>query len=118
MNSPFDPTGGSPYEAMTGALARLHAAIDEVLAVDPLTLSDDALLACLGEVERAARRLPGCRHPLVAEIDLRGIAETHQVRHTAALLRQLLNLSRGEAGMWVNQAREQAPRRDLTSGEP
>ena len=63
-----------------------------------------------------ASRRPGT--VLVAEIDLRGVAETHQVRTTALLLRQAMNLSRGEAGMWVKQASEQAPRRDLTTGHP
>ena len=101
---------------MAGPLQRLHTAIDEVLAVDPLGLSDAGLLACLGEVERGARRLPGARHGLVAEIDTRGIAEHHQVRSTAVLLRDQLRLSGGEAGMWVRQASEQVGRRDLTTG--
>ena len=103
---------------MAEPLARLHAAIDEVLAVDALALSDDAKLAALTELERAARRLPAGRHPLVAEIDACGVAETRQVRSTATLLRDLLRLSSGEAAMWVKQASEQVGQRDLTSGAP
>src|SRR5688500_16162994 len=103
MSSPFDPTGGSPLEGWTDPLARSQAAVDEVLDLDPLVLSDRGALACLSAVERVSRRLPAVRHGLVAEIDVRGIAETQQVRSTAQLLRQVLNLSRGEAGSWVKQ---------------
>ncbi len=103
---------------MTGPLQHLHAAIDECLAVDALKLSETAVVASLLEVERAARRLPAARHPLVAEIDVRGVAETQQARSTAVLLRDLLRLSMPEAATWVKQAIEQTPRRDLTSGEP
>ena len=118
MSSPSDQTAGSPLEGMTGPMQRFQAAVEEVLAVDPLVLSDTALLVSLQELERGIRRLPAARHGLVAEIDARGVAESQQQRSTRDLLRVRLNLSRGEAGSWVKQATEQAPRRDLTTGEP
>jgi hypothetical protein len=52
------------------------AALDAVQAVDPMLLSDAVEVAALVELERQARRLPGCRHLLVAEIDACGVAET------------------------------------------
>ena len=118
MNSTFIPVPESPDAVMIGRLAALHTVIDDMLDAGPLALSDAGVLASLAELERVARRLPAVRHPLVAEIDARGLADAGHVRSTAELLRQTLNLSRPEAGMWVKHATEQAGRRDLTTGEP
>ena len=72
-------------------LARLHADLDALAAVDLTGLSDDELLDYERGKERLRRRLPALDHASILEIQARGIPEAHVLR-TGAFLRGLLRL--------------------------
>ena len=58
-----------------------------------VTLSDDALLAAVTDLEVEQRRLVFRRHALIAEVESRGLARERGMRTTAGLLSRLLRIS-------------------------
>jgi len=108
----------APAELSLAAVLRgLHDSIDRLLECDFSGASSAELVDVLGTVERAVRRLPGVRAMLVAEVAARGLAAQRGCRSTAALLRQALRCSAGEAGSWLGLAMDLAPGRLVSSGE-
>ncbi len=98
------------------AVGLLSDVIDRLLSPDRSKLSRDELLDLTRAFEGQARRLPTIEHHLVAEIDSRKLAAELRYRDTAALLSQLLMLTRRQAGDRVADASELGPRKAL-SGE-
>jgi Domain of unknown function (DUF222) len=87
----------SPPPSVEVAVKALADAVDGLLAVDLTTASRDELLDLARGLEGQRRRLPVADHALVAELEQRGVAGELACRSTAALLRQLLRLSPGQA---------------------
>jgi hypothetical protein len=97
--------------AVTGGLS---AAVSEVAGVVLSSLSEDELLAMVGAVEQARRRLEALDSGLIAELEERNLAGKYVVRSTGALLAGLLNLSPREAALRVRHARALGPRVTVT----
>ncbi len=108
-----EPTGAAPHPA----LARLRAAVDEVLAIELIRLGRDELLAVVRDLEVQKRRLPVADHRLVAELESRRTCFELCEPSTARLLQSLLQLSAAQARGRVAAADELGPRREL-SGAP
>lgn len=98
----------------TTVVARLADAVDELLGLDLTALTSAELVELLRGVEAQRRRLPVHDHRLVAEFDERGVAGEFCCRDTAALLRDALRLSPGQARARCAAAVELGPRRTVT----
>jgi hypothetical protein len=96
------------------ALARLHDAVTDVIALPLSTLTRDDVLAVLRNLESEKNRLATADHALIAETEAQGAAHEHACPSTANLLSQLLRVSPTEASMRVRAAADLAPRRGLT----
>jgi Domain of unknown function (DUF222) len=106
-----------PPPSVEVAVKALTDAVDGLLAVDLTTATRDDLLDLARGLETQRRRLPVADHALIGELDQRGVAAELACRSTAALLRQLLRLTPGQARGRVDAAAHLGPRRALT-GEP
>jgi hypothetical protein len=96
------------------ALELLAAAVDQVCRLDVATLDDLALLEAIRSVEKAKRRLEAVDHPLVAEVDSRGLPGKYVVRGTASFLAGLLKITPREAAARARRARELSTRVTIT----
>ena len=85
---------GGPAEA---ALARVAAAIDGFLAVDLAVSGTGGTLDLLRGIEVQARRLYGASVAVIGQIDQRGLAAPAGQTSTASLVRQVINVGRGDA---------------------
>jgi hypothetical protein len=94
-------SGGRPVWDAVGCLT---AAVDGLAGAGWWRCGDAELLDLQQGLETAARRLSAASLRLVAEVDDRRLATARGVVSTAALLRQLLNISAGEAGWRVTAA--------------
>jgi len=108
-------------DAIAAALAQIEAGVQALrtAAVDGglSSLSTLGLTETLVDGEVLVRRLTSGLRGVLGEADRRGIAGELCAASTADVLRQLLNLSPGEAGVRVRQARDWTPRVTVT-GEP
>jgi hypothetical protein len=103
-------------ERALAALAALSAAVDDVLAFELSSCSDDALVSLLTGMEEQRRRLAAVDHRQIAEIDQRGLAIQRGFARTEALVAARLRIDRPEATARVAAARELGPRRELSGG--
>ena len=94
-------SGGLPVWDAVGCLT---AAVDGLAGAGLWRCGDAELLDLQQVVETAARRLSAASLRLVAEVDDRRLATARGAAGTAALLRQLLNISAAEAGWRVTAA--------------
>lgn len=105
---------------MTGTLASpmqvIAACVDEVRSSLP-GLDDGAVLDLVRGVERAARMVHSVLLDALAEVDSRRLAAPAGFRSTASLLGELVQLSRTEARLRVEQVTQLGVRRAL-SGAP
>lgn len=81
---------------------------------DPSNQSDDGLIAAIRRSEARSREAVFEQLGLIAEAELRGIAENSGARSTQAWLRELLNLPDGDAKSRVVVARSTARNSDLS----
>jgi hypothetical protein len=95
-------------------LARMHAELDGLQALDLTGCSSEELEAYWREKERLARRLPSLDHALVQEVGARGLPQERGVRTAAQYVRGLLRLDPTEAHGRVKAAEAAARRRALT----
>jgi hypothetical protein len=98
-------------------LARAHAILDRLDALDQTSLSDDVLLDYGREKERLRRRLAVSDHAFVLEVEARALPSEVFVRSPAQFLRGLLRLDPHEANQRVQAAHAFGSRRAMT-GEP
>jgi hypothetical protein len=98
-------------------LASLTDALDQIDAIDWVGCPDDELLRVLRGLEKTKRRLESIDHPIVAEVDVRGMAGERGCTSTTAMLGRLLRISRREASTRIRAARQLAPHRALTGEE-
>ncbi|WP_280452154.1 HNH endonuclease signature motif containing protein [Nocardia cyriacigeorgica] len=104
-------------EGDEGVVARLHAAVTELLD-EPLTpLSDAGVIAVMREVERCARMLTMVRHRLLVEASERSLPARHGSKSLKRFLMETLNLASADAGARVHQARTVATFHDM-GGDP
>ncbi|BDT86791.1 HNH endonuclease signature motif containing protein [Nocardia cyriacigeorgica] len=104
-------------EGDEGAVARLHAAVTELLD-EPLTpLSDVGVIAVMREVERCSRMLTMVRHRLLVEASERSLPARHGSKSLKRFLMETLNLASADAGARVHQARTVATFHDM-GGDP
>ncbi len=89
---------------MWDAVGCLTAAVDGLAGAALWRCGDAELLDLQRVVETAARRLSAAALRLVAEVDDRRLATDRGAVSTAALLRQVLNISPAEAGWRVTAA--------------
>jgi hypothetical protein len=94
-------------------VAALGVGLDDLLALDLVSLGRDELLDLLRRFEALRRRLSVADHRLVAELDDRGVARELCMPTTAVLLARLLRLAPGEAKGRVRAAADLGPRRSL-----
>jgi hypothetical protein len=98
----------------SGALARLEAALDEVLAGSLHTSSDDEVLAHWQRLEAVSRRLAVADHAVIAEVTTRRLDFRHGGNGIAAFARQALRIGIREAHARVRAAEAAGPRRAMT----
>ena len=103
-------------QVLASRVAAVSAAVDELLTVDLVAVSDESLLAAARSVESARRRLAAFDVPLVAELDRRPLVGRELAPSVAAFLSRLFSVSPREASRRVRQARELGSRQAL-SGE-
>ena len=98
-------SGSGPGELpVWDAVGCLTAAVEGLAGAGLWRCGDAELLDLQQVVETAVRRLSAASLRLVAEVDDRRLATARGATGTAALLRQLLNISAGEAGWRVTAA--------------
>ncbi len=97
-----------------GALARLAAAVDELLALSVAVASDEFVLGALRAVQSQLNRLAAVDAKVVGEVDARRLCAGRGARDTATLLTQVLRIDPGAARARVAAAQELGPRRALT----
>ena len=91
--------------------AGLTAAVDGLAGADVWPLGDEEIVDLMRVVECQARRLFAASLRLVAEADARSLGTDRGACSTPALLRQVLNLTPGEAGWRVTAAEKLLERR-------
>ena len=101
----------------TEVLSELDAALDKITDLDLTGFDDKDLLRTLRGLEKVRRRLESIDHPIVAEVDARGMAGERGCASTIAMLGRLLRISRREASTRIRAARQLAPHRALTGEE-
>src|SRR6476659_9088545 len=94
------------------------AALEELRDTAFWKIPDLDLLTLAQEFERLGRLTHAMQVHLTGEIDTRGIADKHGFTSTAALLRQSLTISAGDARARVNTARAVLPRESPTGMDP
>ena len=99
---------------MDEVLGLLDAAVTRLQSEALSGLGPVELTSTLQRLETLSRRLDAGVRGLVAEIDRRGVAGEYGAASTLDLLRQLLLVSTQEASARVHQARDLAPRVELT----
>lgn len=99
------------------AVPALRDAVDQLLELSVVELSDDGALTLRRDIEVELRRMAAFDHKLVAEIDARGVAFDRGRKNTATLLAVLLRIDPGEAKQRVVAAKQHAWRTGI-SGEP
>jgi Domain of unknown function (DUF222)/HNH endonuclease len=99
------------------AVAGLHAALDQLAAVQLTGLSDEDMLQYARDKERAIRRLAAADHDWILEAQARRLPDSCSVRGMASLLRMLLRLDPREAAGRVRAAEAAGTRHTLT-GQP
>ncbi|HEX3829595.1 MAG TPA: DUF222 domain-containing protein, partial [Sporichthyaceae bacterium] len=104
-------SSGSGEHPVWDAVGCLTAAVDGLAGAAWWRCGDEELLDLQQVLETATRRLSAVSLRLVAEVDDRRLATARGAASTAALLRQLLNISAGEAGWRVTAAEKLLERR-------
>ncbi|MBX7434695.1 13E12 repeat family protein, partial [Mycobacterium sp. Y57] len=84
-------------EALSGAVARLCAAFEEVAACEVDLLDRDALVDCLDEVETLGCRLPALRHRLLARLQAETTPQEMGAKSWKDVLAIRWRISTGEA---------------------
>ncbi|WP_090474745.1 DUF222 domain-containing protein [Nakamurella panacisegetis] len=107
----FDPAGAG------AALTAVAAAIDLLAAADLSLPGTGGVLDLLRGVERQTRRLYGLSVALVGQVEQRGLAAPTGQTSTASLLRQVLNIGRGDAAARVRLAAKVCPATGFSGGE-
>ncbi|MDQ2955794.1 MAG: HNH endonuclease [Actinomycetota bacterium] len=90
------------------------AAVIDVLECSLAGLAEGELLDVIRVMEKARRKVEAFDHAVVAELEARNVPGRYVVRGSRQFLAGLLNLSPGEAGVRVRQARELGPRVTVT----
>jgi hypothetical protein len=71
-----------PSPVLAAALARTEAALDALVAVDAVSLSDDDVTRLLDHTTRLAARVAGVTAAAVSEADHRSLGDVTGARHT------------------------------------
>ncbi|MGI8870860.1 MAG: hypothetical protein ACR2F6_18960 [Mycobacteriales bacterium] len=85
-----EPVADTLAVAVAEMLAPLTSAVDDLVAGDPITLSDTDLLRCLDAMEGRRLRLQAAVTGLVGEVHTRELAGRAGFRSTGGLLRSRL----------------------------
>ena len=97
-------------------VARAHAILDRLDAMDATAVCDEALLEYGREKERLRHRLATSDHGFIQEVERRSLPADSCIS-TASIVRSLLRIDPHEASARVKAAHAAGPRRALT-GEP
>jgi Domain of unknown function (DUF222)/HNH endonuclease len=92
----------------------MDGALDNLAGTTWETASDDELLTAARDIETWSRRLYAIALSVTGELDSRGVATARGATSTAALLRQLLRISPGQARRRLADARGVCPTVALT----
>ena len=79
-----------------GVLARAHAVLDELTALELGSAGDGAVLALWRDLEPVRRRRAVIDHAVIQEIEARRLGVASGARSTLNLARQLLRVGAGE----------------------
>jgi Domain of unknown function (DUF222) len=101
--------GFTDFEQAQAVLKGVQGGIDAFLGGYFWRLSGEQQLALARPLEVLGRKVFAAQVHLAGEIDLSGVAAAHSCTSTAAMLRQLLNISPGDASARVNLARKILP---------
>ena len=99
------------------ALAAAQTVVATLTGRDAGTCSDAELLADWQALETLRNTLAAVEHPILLEVERRGIPRQHGATNTAAFVRQLLRVTPSDANARVVAAHAAGPRQSLT-GEP
>src|SRR5690349_5410838 len=97
-------------------VAAARAAVQAVIGAEFLRLSDPDLLSLTASVEGLARVVFTAQVRLAGMIDNRKLAGTHGATSTAALLRQVLQISTPDARLRVSTAAAVHPQDAISGG--
>ena len=104
-------------DAAVAVVGEACAAVDRVRAAELWRLSGRELLDLSVAVERLSRLVFATQVSVAGELDTQNAAADHGCVSTAALLRQTLAISAGDAKNRVDTAQAVLPRESLTGGD-
>ncbi len=110
-----DSASADPVSSAAEIVARLHAALDELAALDPTGLSDTELVEVSEELERAGSRVPFVGDRLIVEASARVLPRKLGYRNVTAYMSQQLRI--GEPGKRKRHLDATTHTQDLT-GQP
>ena len=107
----------SDVEHATAVAGSVCAGLDALRDSDFWKIGDKDLLSLATTLERVGRLVYAAQVHLTGELDTRRVCERHAASSTAALLRQTLCISPGDAAGRVRAARAVLPRELPSGGE-
>jgi hypothetical protein len=100
--------------AAEAVLARLDAAVDDLLTLPLASVTDDDVLAVWRRVERVTRRLAVADHACLGQVQSRHLDFTHGAKNLITFTQQALRVGAREAKARISAAEAAGPRTALT----